>query len=273
MTKFVFALLLCTVPSLALAQGAIQQSGPVTPYHNPLWVQNGVQKDAGGANGGPAGTNPSEQGITATGTGTAPYASQGTGPNGENWCDYDAPTTNATGYHYLCLSPNAQGGGLISYGAGGAATPGSMQIRINGTNYPLPNAGGAGNVTGPGSSISNDYACFNGTNGMLLKDCGFGTLKSTVSVASGSSGAVTSANAQVTITGLTSVQYAGESVTITWASMATTSLIQATWAGGTSVGVPVIKVVAGSGSLTLTLTNVGSATFNGTAIINLSILP
>ncbi|MDA9508095.1 hypothetical protein XI09_26350 [Bradyrhizobium sp. CCBAU 11386] len=34
--------------------------------------------------------------------------------------------------------------------------------------------GGTGNVTGPVSSINNDLACFNGTTGQVIKDCGTG---------------------------------------------------------------------------------------------------
>lgn len=130
----------------AFAQGTVQQSGPVTAGHVPLWVQNGIVKDAGGANGGAAGTNPSEQGLTIRSSGTAPYANAGTGPLNANDCNYDAPTTNATGYHYLCFSPNAQGGGLIAYGSGGSATPLPLGFIINGTSYPIP-AGGFGTVT------------------------------------------------------------------------------------------------------------------------------
>lgn len=34
--------------------------------------------------------------------------------------------------------------------------------------------GGTGNVTGPVSSVNNDLACFNGTTGQVIKDCGTG---------------------------------------------------------------------------------------------------
>jgi hypothetical protein len=36
----------------------------------------------------------------------------------------------------------------------------------------LATPSGGGNVTGPGSSVNNDLACFNGTSGTLLADCG-----------------------------------------------------------------------------------------------------
>jgi hypothetical protein len=72
--------------------------------------------------------------VTATGTGTAPFVGQGTGPNGEVVCVQDAPTTNAAGYHYLCLSANiATNNATISIGAGGTATAGILTFIINGT--------------------------------------------------------------------------------------------------------------------------------------------
>ena len=51
------------------------------------------------------------------------------GPYGTNICDYDAPTNNATGYHYVCLSANAQGGALIAVGAGGVASQLDRRLR------------------------------------------------------------------------------------------------------------------------------------------------
>lgn len=159
----------------AFGQGAIFQSGPIVPYHSPVWYANGLQGDAGAASGfsstgGLAAAGQSEALYVVRGTGTSPYANAGTGPNGENWCNYDAPVTNSGGYHYLCLSPNAQGGGLISYGAGGGASPGVLNFLINGVKYQYPGAG-SGTVTGPGSSTSGDVACWNNTAGTLLKDC------------------------------------------------------------------------------------------------------
>lgn len=35
-----------------------------------------------------------------------------------------------------------------------------------------PGVGGGGNVVGPASSTNNDLACFNGTTGLVIKDCG-----------------------------------------------------------------------------------------------------
>jgi hypothetical protein len=170
-------LALAFTPSLALAQAALLQGGPWTPGHPPQYVGQGSQQpvvsDGGAASGGGPGANLSEIGVTARGTGTPPYAGQGTGAYGTNICDYDAPTTNATGYHFLCFSANAQGGGLLAYGAGGVATPGNLQFIVNGATYVFPFTGsGGGNVVGPGSSTVNDIATFNNTIGSLLKDSG-----------------------------------------------------------------------------------------------------
>ncbi len=126
--------LLFTSP--AWAQSALLQAGPVTPGHAPMYIGSGgsqpIVQDSGPAAGGGAGVGLSEIGVTVRSTGTGPFANAGTGPSGTNFCDYDAPTTNATGYHYLCLSPNAQGGGLLAYGAVGSASTLPFQFLING---------------------------------------------------------------------------------------------------------------------------------------------
>lgn len=175
--KFLVALALALFPSLAFAQGALLQGGPWTPGHMPQYVGQGsgqaVVSDGGAASGGAIGANVGEIGVVARGTGTAPYAGQGTGPYGTNICDYDAPTSNAAGYHYLCFSANAQGGALLAYGSAGAATPGNLQFIVNGAAYTFPFTGsGGGNVVGPGSSTVNDIATFNSSAGSLLKDSG-----------------------------------------------------------------------------------------------------
>lgn len=89
--------------------------------------------DAGSAAGGNPGVGLSELLRVVRGNGSPPYANAGTGPLATNDCNYDAPIANPTGYHYLCFSPNALGGGLIAYGAGGGAAPLPLQFDINGT--------------------------------------------------------------------------------------------------------------------------------------------
>ena len=46
--------------------------------------------------------------------------------------------TSPTGYHYLCLGPNSQGGGMLAYGAGGIAAPLPFALNINGVSTSLP---------------------------------------------------------------------------------------------------------------------------------------
>jgi hypothetical protein len=158
----------------AWGQGAVLQGGVPVGGHVPQYIASGGSQaiviDGGGAGGGPIGVNPSEIGITARGTGTAPYAGQGTGLLGTNFCDYDAPTNNATGYHYLCFSANAQGGGLIAYGAGGTASTLPFSFIVNGATYAFPFV--TGGIVGPATSVVNDAACWNNLVGTLLKDCG-----------------------------------------------------------------------------------------------------
>lgn len=143
MKKILSALLLCILNASALAQSTLLQGGPTTPGHAPMYVGQGsgqaVVQDSGPASGGAIGLGLSELLLTARGTGSAPHVGQGTGPLGTNFCGYDGPITNATGYHYLCFSANAQGGGLITYGAGGGASALPLNININGINYNLAN--------------------------------------------------------------------------------------------------------------------------------------
>ena len=164
------------LPAVAWGQAPLLQGGPWTPGHVPQYVGQGSQQpvviDGGAAAGGAIGANASEIGITARGTGTAPYSAQGSGPFGSIGCLYDAPINNATGYHFLCLSPNSTGGNaLVSYGAGGTATPGALNFNINGSVYAFPASGaGTGSVNGPGTTTAGHVAYWNSTNGMLLGD-------------------------------------------------------------------------------------------------------
>jgi hypothetical protein len=125
---------LAAVP--ACAQVSILQGGPWTPGHTSVYVAGGnsqpIVADGGPARGGPIGTGLSELGLTAQGTGTPPYVGQGTGPFGTNNCMYDAPTNNASGYHFLCFSANVSNGGLIAYGTGGIASSQPLNFNING---------------------------------------------------------------------------------------------------------------------------------------------
>lgn len=172
--RAVLALISMVACSAAFGQGSILQGGTWTPGHVPMYVGSGssqaIVQDSGPAGGGGAGLGLSELLLTARGTGTAPYAGQGTGPFGTNSCDYDAPTNNPTGYHFLCFSANAQGGGLVAYGAGGAASSLPFNFIVNGQTYQFPFV--TGGIVGPSTTVVNDAACWGNTVGTLLKDCG-----------------------------------------------------------------------------------------------------
>lgn len=121
------------------------QGGPWTPQHVPIYSNPSgsqpVMTDGGGAAGGQANKNPFELGITSqagNGVLTPPYANNGNGQFYAHFCMYDAPTTNATGYHYLCMDPNAEGGGLLAFGNGGAAPQLPLSIWSNGAAITFP---------------------------------------------------------------------------------------------------------------------------------------
>ncbi len=170
-----FALVLALLPDTALAQTAVLQGGPTTPGHMPMYAgqrsTQAIVQDSGIAAGGPLGSNPTELGLTTRNpAGTYPAVNVGTGPLFTNLCTYDAAKNNPTGYHYLCLGPNTNNGGMIAYGAGGSAAPQPLSFNINGTSYNFPFL--ASGIVGPSSSTINDFACWNNITGTLLKDCG-----------------------------------------------------------------------------------------------------
>ena len=141
----------------AAAQVPVTQVGPYTNGHVPAYVGTGqggaMLIDPGPAGGG--GTGVSELEMIAPTTQT--------GPLGTNFCDYDASLTSATGYHYLCMSPNANGtGALIAYGAGGGAAQLPLTFNINGIKWSPTNGfstvpivnGGTGATTAAGAVIN-----------------------------------------------------------------------------------------------------------------------
>lgn len=170
MFRYLFALALTIAP--ALAQNPPIQGGPWAPGHAPMYVGSGsaqaVLQDSGPASGGATGVGFSEIGLTARAAGTPPYANAGTGPYGTNFCDYDAPT-NSAAYHYFCLSPNAQGGGLIAYGAAGTAAQAPLKFIVNGSAYQFPFTG-TGTVVTPNPTVIGDLATWNNTLGTALAD-------------------------------------------------------------------------------------------------------
>jgi hypothetical protein len=187
----------------ANAQTSLLQTGNRTAGRIPMYATTGGPNnppmlDSGPAGGGNVGTGINELGMTIRGTGTPPFANAGTGQLLTNFCDYDAPITNATGYHFFCLSPNAQGGGLLAYGNGGSAAPLPFKFYVNGSYYSFPFT--IGGIVGPATSVVNDVACWNNTTGTLLKDCGTLNTNLTVGttpISSGTSGRVLYDNASV----------------------------------------------------------------------------
>ena len=125
-----FALILLLWISPAVAQ--VQQAGQITPGHIGYWQHNNLLKDGGPALGGPSGTNPTEIGITNTGT---PF------------CITDGPVQPGTGYHQLCLGANTLNGyGLLSYNPYGGAAPLPFDCEINGVFIPNCFGGGGGST-------------------------------------------------------------------------------------------------------------------------------
>jgi hypothetical protein len=158
--RFLAALLsLLSLP--ALAQNTVLQGGTWTPGHTPMYSGSGLStpiiQDSGTAGGGASGVGLSEVLQTSRATSsvtTAPYANSGNGPLNTHNCFYDAPITSSSGYHYLCLDANAQGGGLIAYGAGGGAITLPLQFIINGTYWTPGSSSGSGGSGGGLGSIN-----------------------------------------------------------------------------------------------------------------------
>ncbi len=198
------------------------QGGPGAPGHAPMYSGQGspvILQDSGPAGGGKPGVGLSELLVAARGTGTPPYVAQGTGPLGTLGCFYDAPITNVAGYHYLCFSPNAQGGPLIAYGAAGGATPLGLQLGMNGVVVPFSTA----------------------TNGIVV---------AATPVGNAINGALLFDNAGILGNGLA----AGDCTT----AFSTTINFTCTKTNGTAFGA-LATVVAGTGVATATAINVGSA--------------
>lgn len=143
------------ISAQAFAQSPILQGGSWTAGRAPMYFGTGsgqaTVQDSGPAGGGVSGLGFKELLLVNRGTGTPPYVAQGTGPGGTNFCNFDAPTSNATGYHYICMSPNATvagvTGSIITAGAGGAASTVPLYLCSNGTCV-TPSGGIAGLTVG-----------------------------------------------------------------------------------------------------------------------------
>ena len=186
----------------AFGQSSILQGGAWTPGRAPMYTGPGsstpVVQDSGPASGGALGLGLAEQLLTVRNPANIyPAANMGSGPFGTNWCDYDAPATNPTGYHVLCLGPNSNGGGMIYYNAGGGASTLPFTLNVNGTSYQFPFV--IGGIVGPGTTVIGDLVCWNNTVGTLVKTC------APITTAQIANGAVTSAQIAAGAVGSTQI--------------------------------------------------------------------
>ena len=147
--------------STAYAQSPLW-SGQYVPGHAVQQAVAGVLSDAGSSIGSSTkGVGYlTELGITNTGT---PF------------CINDALINAVGGYHQFCLASSATVGGntgaFLTYNAYGGAANQPIYFSLNGVNYQFPGAGN-GDVLGPASVGSGDFAVYNGTNPLLLADGG-----------------------------------------------------------------------------------------------------
>lgn len=109
--------------------GPVQQGGPITSGHIPVWSANGVVGDGGSAQNG----NVREIGINNSGT---PF------------CISDGPREGP--YHQLCFGANSLGGGLISFQAYNGAPVTNLVCNVNGVVEPcLLSGSNISNIPGP----------------------------------------------------------------------------------------------------------------------------
>jgi hypothetical protein len=159
---------LCAMASLAKAQGAVVQSGPVTPFHSSAWSSNGVVGDGG---------SPQTPFLSSLGLfngSNCPFGiSSQTGPG---------VSTSPYALFTICQTPTTST--LVFAGVNGQANP-SVFFNIGGVNYPFP--GGYGNVNGPVTSVSGNVVCFNNAFGTLLTGCGPASMSGPLTITPGTS--------------------------------------------------------------------------------------
>lgn len=113
-------LALCIAPA-ALAQGSVQQSGPVTPFHAPAWLSNGYLMDGG---------SPSAPFVNALGL------------FGGSACPLGVSSQPSAGlstsqYSLFTVCQTGAATTFKFYGINGQATP-NVYFDIGGTVYPFP---------------------------------------------------------------------------------------------------------------------------------------
>lgn len=127
-----FFLMAVAVPSIAYAQGAVQQSGTVAYGHIPYFLANGVVADGGPSNQGQV----TDVGIVNTGT---------------PLCITD--TTNQLGpYEQFCLGLSDSLGASLNLTANNDAPQLPFSLNLNGVSYQFP-VSGFGTVTSVGLSL------------------------------------------------------------------------------------------------------------------------
>lgn len=160
MKKSLLALMVGLLPSLAWAQGAVLQNGPVAKFDLPGWIQDKTIMSGGKV-------------FTDNFRGFNPghfFDNHGPGV-----CTEDALTNGP--YHQLCVGHDASGNAQITASSNGGASSQGLNVVINGTSYSFPGSGaGSGNMTGPGTTTPSGLVVWNNTLGTLTKDGGNGTL-------------------------------------------------------------------------------------------------
>lgn len=172
--RLLLALLVAAIPTMGFAQETVLQGGSWTAGLMPMYSLSGggsqptVQQSATAAGGA---SSIKEMSIVARGSGSAPYVGSGGGYLGSRFCMYDAPPSNATGGHQVCLDPDVTGGfGLLSFTAFGSASNIPFKMSVNGTVVEFPFA--LTGVLGPATSTVGHVATWNNSSGTLLADGG-----------------------------------------------------------------------------------------------------
>jgi hypothetical protein len=152
--KFVLALFLALIPTLAWAQGAVLQGGAIVKFDLPGWVQDKTISSGSKI-------------FTDNFRGFQPFhVYDGGGPA---ICTEDALTNGP--YHQICFGHDSSGNATISINNGNGATAKAFNITVNGNVYPFPGPG-TGNVLGPTPTVVGNAALWNNTSGGLLADAG-----------------------------------------------------------------------------------------------------
>lgn len=121
MKKSLLALAIALVPSLAWAQGAVLQNGPVIKFDLPGWVQDKTIMSGGKM-------------LTDNFRGFNP--SHFFDNHGPGVCTEDALTNGP--YHQFCFGHDAAGNALVTVDSYNGAAAQTFITRVNGVNIPIP---------------------------------------------------------------------------------------------------------------------------------------